>query len=388
MNVLILSNAPQKYLAKALKDRGHTYEIASPREFQMYISNNESGYDAIYRGSKPVTRRSFDAVIPRLGSDRAFGARLLRHFELNMGMFCLQSGRAVDVCADKWETSQFLSAAKVKTPKQFFCSEIPDLEFIVGKLDKLPVIIKPTHGSQGKGVIKLVDDESASLVLEYLHGTNQNFIIQQYVDTSTAQHGGQDIRIHVVGGEVINSMIRTAPKNKLRANVSLDAKGEPYDAPAEIKKMAIKAAEAIPGLNYAGIDFMIEPHPNGDRVYCIEVNSNPGTKIIDITGKNHFEDIVKHLEQVTPIFRRTWESMQPKQHTLPAGVEVRDIAYAFKDLENWICNHRRSKDETAFKKKIESLEKRNGEHGKTIVKHALEILEISPVKREWDWNIN
>ena len=383
MHFLILSSSPQKHLVEALKEAGHTYDLAAPKDFQMYLSNKAEGYDAIYRDGKPITRKMYDAVIPRIGSDRAFGARLLRHFEYNLGVYCLQSGRAIDICADKWETSQLLSANKVRIPKQLFVKDVENFDFLLGKLGGSPIIAKPTQGSMGVGVMKLVDEESTRLVLEFVHKTNQGFILQEYIDTSNSVHGGEDLRIHVLNGKVISAMKRTAPKNKLRANISTSAAGKKFKCTPEIEKLAIAAVEAIPGLNYGGVDVMVEPHPDGEKLYVIEVNGNSGTKIIDIVGYNHFIDIVEFLEHHAPLFRRTYDKHNETRELLPDGVEMRDIANAFGRLMYVGSIPNITKRD--FDNLVGDLENSFTEHGNFIVRQALNLYSEQSENRSYQY---
>ena len=89
-------------------------------------------------------------------------------------------------------------------------------------------------------------------------------------------------------------MKRTAvDKSDFRANVSRGAKGEKAELSKEDQEMAIRAAHCI-GLNIAGVD-ILKSKKTGIS-YVIEVNSNPGTKVIDLTGHNVFEDVVKYCE--------------------------------------------------------------------------------------------
>ncbi|QJD79509.1 ATP-grasp domain-containing protein [Spirosoma rhododendri] len=60
---------------------------------------------------------------------------------------------------------------------------------------------------------------------------------------------------------------------------------------AEIE-MCIKAAKAV-GLEFAGVDLIREKMR---KTYVTEVNGNPGTGIVDVTGQNYFADLVKHIE--------------------------------------------------------------------------------------------
>lgn len=56
--------------------------------------------------------------------------------------------------------------------------------------------------------------------------------------------------------------------------------------------MCIKASKAV-GLEFSGVDLIREKM---GKTYVTEVNGNPGTGIIDITGKNHFVQLVKYIE--------------------------------------------------------------------------------------------
>jgi ribosomal protein S6--L-glutamate ligase len=373
MNFLILSTAPQKHLAEAIEEAGHTFELAAPGEFQMFLNDKPAGYDAVFRNEKAVTRKMFDCVLSRLGSDRAFGARLLRHFRQNLGVFTLQTGAAVDICSDKWHTSQLLSAAKIRVPIQFFCSEIPNLDFIIEKLGGLPVIAKPTSGSQGKGVMKIVDAESANGIIEYLHQTKQNFILQQYIDTSTAKTGGSDLRLIVCGDKVVSAMRRTAPQGKLRANLSIDATGEKIDPTPEQKEMAIKAIAAIDGLAFGGVDIMTKEHPEGDINYLIEVNSNPGTKIVQVTDYNHFTDVVAYCEQQAPIYKRAFDAASEKRSTLPDGVSMEQLADVIHRLHYIATGHHSDKQKDELVKAYRATLPDNT--GDSVMKLALETVQ-------------
>ena len=51
-------------------------------------------------------------------------------------------------------------------------------------------------------------------------------------------------------------------------------------------------------LNFAGVDIMKKMDKDGKPVpYFIEINSNPGDMIIDVTGHNHYEDLLDYVER-------------------------------------------------------------------------------------------
>ena len=60
------------------------------------------------------------------------------------------------------------------------------------------------------------------------------------------------------------------------------------------EEFCIKAAKAI-DLDFAGVDVMISDKDG--KIYLIEINSNPGTKSIEICEHNWFMDWVELLEE-------------------------------------------------------------------------------------------
>ena len=162
----------------------------------------------------------------------------------------------------------------------------------VDKLGNLPIILKDLSGSKGKGLILLETARTTNMCLESYYGSNRKIILQEFLD-----NGGTDERHIVCGGKVVNSMRRHSPNDDIRANLSLSGSGEKIEPDEETKKFAIDCCEAIPGLNFAGVDVMKVKHGDDEIKYFIEINSNPGEKIIDITGHNHYEDLLDYVEQ-------------------------------------------------------------------------------------------
>jgi glutathione synthase/RimK-type ligase-like ATP-grasp enzyme len=130
------------------------------------------------------------------------------------------------------------------------------------------------------------------MCLESYYGSNRKIILQEFLD-----NGGTDERHIVCGGKVVNSMRRHSPNDDIRANLSLSGTGEKIEPDEETKQFAIDCCEAIPGLNFAGVDVMKVKHGDDEIKYFIEINSNPGEKIISVTGKNHYIDLLEFVEK-------------------------------------------------------------------------------------------
>jgi hypothetical protein len=115
---------------------------------------------------------------------------------------------------------------------------------------------------------------------------NVDVLLQRYIES-----GSKDIRAIVVGDKVVLAVERTGSKD-FRANISQGGTGKRVELTKEQETQCVNAAKAL-GLEFAGVDLMKDEN---DTSYIVEVNGNPGTKVIDITGHNYFVDLIKHVE--------------------------------------------------------------------------------------------
>ncbi|MCM8536535.1 MAG: RimK family alpha-L-glutamate ligase, partial [Lentisphaeraceae bacterium] len=132
------------------------------------------------------------------------------------------------------------------------------------------------EGTQGVGVVLAETVKVAQAIVEMLHGTSQNVVIQKFVKESK----GKDVRAFVVGDQVVAAMRRTAQGDEFRSNVHRGGSVEAIDLPDDFKEMAIRASQIL-GLRVAGVD-MLET-VNGPQI--MEVNSSPGLEGIEAATK-------------------------------------------------------------------------------------------------------
>jgi hypothetical protein len=69
------------------------------------------------------------------------------------------------------------------------------------------------------------------------------------------------------------------------------------------------------GLEFSGVDLIKDQDENS---YVVEVNGNPGSKIIDITGYNYFQDLVTHIEKKVGASTRKEETQQEDSNSSKA----------------------------------------------------------------------
>ena len=77
------------------------------------------------------------------------------------------------------------------------------------------------------------------------------------------------------------------------------------------------------GLEFSGVDLIKDQDENS---YVVEVNGNPGSKIIDITGHNYFQDLVQHIEKKVGASNKKEETQKEDSkspHAQLASLEIK-----------------------------------------------------------------
>jgi ribosomal protein S6--L-glutamate ligase len=293
LHLLVLANTNQPHLIQAIKRRNHTYELHSANNLYLFVSQSENGYDRLYNGHadlvKPerIKAKDIDAVVSRIGSGLNHGASILRHLNENLNIYCPQTADGLLTAADKLKTTQKLSFNGLRCPSTVYAKSPLHIDFLLSKVGGLPAVAKLLHGSQGVGVSILETPLATNTALESYWKSDIDIKIQSFIDA-----GGKDIRAIVVGDKVVSSMERTANKGDFRANISKSGTGRKIELSNEDKDICVRASKAV-GLQFSGVDIMKD---KDGKTYVIEINGNPGSKIIDITGHNHFEDLLDFIE--------------------------------------------------------------------------------------------
>ncbi len=88
------------------------------------------------------------------------------------------------------------------------------------------VVVKPLFGSEGKGIVRLRDPETAWMTFRALDLGRSVFYLQQFVP-----HGNEDFRLFVVGEEVAGAMV---PAGRTGAAISPGVAGGSASLPTSI----------------------------------------------------------------------------------------------------------------------------------------------------------
>lgn len=199
---------------------------------------------------------------------------------------------AIRVCDDKMETHLALSANGVPMPKTvggLLCYDpeaIVDeksVDYILNEL-KLPVVVKESYGSLGKGVYKAESKEELTSLCEKLKLVPH--IFQQFVKESA----GKDVRVIVIGGKAVTAMMRKSDGD-FRSNLELGGTATPYEIDGRLRDICELTAKIL-NLDYCGIDVLLSK----DGYLVCEVNSNAFFGGIErVTGVNIARIYAEHM---------------------------------------------------------------------------------------------
>ncbi|MFW9998548.1 MAG: RimK family alpha-L-glutamate ligase [Candidatus Hodarchaeota archaeon] len=236
--------------------------------------------------------KQFESLEPKAALVRGFGAaatqkiffrldilRAIEEYDVRL----INSRESLEIASDKFLTSVFLENHNIPTPKTVICE---DPHKALEAFDELggDCVLKPLYGSKGIGITRLNDRAFAENIIYSLGQLNQVFYLQEFVE-----HGNRDIRILVLGNEVVTGMYRVG--DSWKTNIYSGARAEPIELTGDMKNLAIKAAN-ITKTEIAGVD-IIECEKG---LTVLEVNSIPGfTALQKVTDINIAEKIIKYF---------------------------------------------------------------------------------------------
>lgn len=245
----------------------------------------ESEMKVFYRGN---SLEDIDAIIPRIAVNNTFyGLAVLRQFEL-MGVFCVNTSRAISIGRDKLHTMQLLANSSIGFPKTAFSNNTDNAENLINSLNGTPLIVKLLEGMQGMGTVLAESKKAAISVIEAFNFLKTNLILQEFIEESA----GKDIRVFVVGDRVVASMERTSKNGDFRSNLHRGGSSDKITLTQDEIDMSIKATKLL-GLNVAGVDILHSK--SGPKI--LEINSCPGLSGIEkTTGVNITQEIINYIE--------------------------------------------------------------------------------------------
>jgi ribosomal protein S6--L-glutamate ligase len=231
----------------------------------------------------------FDAVIVRTmppGSleQVVFRMDLLHRLQARR-IAVLNPPAALETCVDKYLATARLEAAGLPVPPTVVCQHADAAQEAFGTLGG-DVVVKPLFGSEGRGMVRLTDPETAWRTFRTLERLQAVLYLQRFI-----AHPGWDLRVLVMGGRVIAAMRRHA-NGGWRTNVAQGGKAESVHPSPEQARLALAAAAAV-GAPAAGVDLL--PGRAGEW-YVLEVNAVPGWRALaPVSGVDIASELVRFL---------------------------------------------------------------------------------------------
>ncbi|CEG23094.1 Alpha-aminoadipate--LysW ligase LysX [Planococcus massiliensis] len=209
---------------------------------------------------------------------------LLGYFLKSRGVPVYNDPAIIDLCDNKAKQYIQLAANGLPMPRtivapkvypNFSILESGYFERVIDAL-KLPMIIKEGHGSFGMKVYLIETEAEFYEKVESLRGID--FVFQEFIASSR----GRDIRVNVVGGEIVAAMYRHSVTD-FRANITNGGTASPVDLTEAQRKVALEAANAV-GAVFAGVDLLFDEQ---EQPLVCEVNAAAHIRnILNVTGIN------------------------------------------------------------------------------------------------------
>ena len=207
-----------------------------------------------------------------------------------IGITCINNRTTISICADKYRSYVRLKDFRLNQPKTVLIPNEESIEVALKELDtKFPIILKTLRGSKGVGVLFIESERALESIVQLLYKQDKDsdILIQEYIKTE------YDVRVIIVGGNIIGTMRRDVMEGDFRSNVSQGASAKPYKLSEEEIRQCLIAAKAVDG-DCVAVDFI----PYKGQPYFLEVNSSPGTDGIEDanTGLNIAKLILQHYK--------------------------------------------------------------------------------------------
>lgn len=202
------------------------------------------------------------------------------------GLFVINSKEAINLCANKFNTTVKLMTGGVPVPRTCLINKIGELDEALEKIGgQFPIVLKTLRGSAGIGVSRVDSKESLTGVLQALWKHRAQLLVQEYLECEF------DVRTIVMDGKIVSCMKRNKIGGDFRSNFSLGGTVEPYKLTKEEESAVLDSARLC-GTFFCGVDHMVVK----GKPLVIEVNASPGSKGMEkATGNNIIEILLDYI---------------------------------------------------------------------------------------------
>lgn len=245
------------------------------------------GYKPFLRTSRIEILQDLDALIIRpigRGSleEIVFRMNMLHRLQ-RLGLYVINPPEAIEHCADKYDILAILEENNIPVPRTAVTESVSEALEAFQDLGG-DVVVKPIFGSRGIGSTRLTDRDIANINFRTITFNHGVIYLQEFIP-----HNSCDIRVFVVGDEVVAAMKRVGKTWK--TNYSQGAKPVSIELDDRLAEIAVESASLM-RCKIAGVDML-----EGARgPLVVEVNSQPGWKgLQSVTKASIAEEIVTFI---------------------------------------------------------------------------------------------
>jgi len=182
----------------------------------------------------------------------------------------INSPAAILCCASKHLAHHALARARVPTPPTVATQSVREAMRWIERMGD--VVLKPPHGYEGRGIVRVSGDEpnveQRVAALVRAHGS---VLVQQYVPSVG------DLRVLVVGGEVVGCVRRVPPEGRWLSNLAQGGRAVSTACTPTLERLALSSTRAV-GAVFAGVD--VVEHVHTGELFVLEVNATPSFRSI------------------------------------------------------------------------------------------------------------
>lgn len=200
-------------------------------------------------GSEELTIRYQGKVakLPDFVVARAIYPMLTRQFEL-MGIRVFNNSKVAEICNDKSSTYQYLAGKGIQMVPSYFYKNQQVMDIVMeGKSGQ---VLKAVEGHGGSQVFLTGTKEHNTSTI--IKGLGSSDIVCQPL----VKGKGQDLRVYVLGDQILASVLRTA-KDGFKSNFSLGGSVAMYTL-SEKEEGIVRAIMKEFSFDLVGIDFILD----------------------------------------------------------------------------------------------------------------------------------
>jgi RimK family alpha-L-glutamate ligase len=251
-------------LQRALKARGASVQIIHPKKLSCWLPS--VGVTGVTDNEETVRLRDLRGLVVRWlpgGSLEQVVYRLnVLHRLEQADLRVINSADTLERTVDKHYTTSLLASAGLPVPRTLVTERYDDAMRAVREWGS--VVIKPVFGSQGQGMVRADDPNTAHRVLRALEMGHYLYYVQEYLP-----HEGVDYRLFVINGRVRGAMRRRSAG--WCTNIACGGRAEAFRAPDSFCQLALASSELL-GADYLGVDILC----SGGKPFLLEANGIPG----------------------------------------------------------------------------------------------------------------